>query len=79
MKIKDLIYLSELKQYEVAWQLNISYKYISQIKNDRISKLSRDLQLKVELFIIKNDLQSKIDARFLELKHTAKPPFKVLP
>lgn len=75
MRIKDLIYLSELEQYAVAYQLNISYKYISQIKNRKISGLSRDLQLKIELFIIKNDLQSKIDSRFEELKKTSKPPY----
>lgn len=75
MKIKDLIYLSNLEQYEVAHQLNVSYTYLSEIKNRSIARLSRDLQLKIELFIIKNDLQSKIDDRFEELKKGAIPPF----
>lgn len=73
MRIKDLIYLSGLEQFEVAYQLNISYQYLSEIKNRKINKLSRDLQLKIELFIIKNDLQSKIDALFTEIQNTVKP------
>lgn len=74
MKIKDLIYLSDLEQFAVAHQLNITYCYLSEIKNRKIKNLSRDLQLKIELFIIKNDLQSKIDLKFQELKESAKPP-----
>lgn len=75
MRIKDLIYLSELEQFAVAYQLNISYKYLSLIKNRKISGLSRDLQLKIELFIIKNDLQHVIDVRFEELKKNSQAPF----
>jgi len=75
MRIKDLIYLSDLEQYAVAYQLNVSYCYLSEIKNRKISGLTRDLQLKIELFIIKNDLQNLIDARFRELKEGATPPF----
>lgn len=78
MRIKDLIYLSELEQFAVAYQLNVSYCYLSEIKNRKISRLSRDLQLKIELFIIKNDLQSKIDARFNEIQSNIKP-YKALP
>ncbi|GAA5096908.1 hypothetical protein GCM10023338_07870 [Wohlfahrtiimonas larvae] len=78
MRIKDLIYLSELEQFAVAYQLNISYQYLSEIKNRKINRLSRDLQLKIELFIIKNDLQSKIDARFNEIQSNIKP-YKALP
>lgn len=75
MKVKDLIYLSELDRFAIAYQINITYTYLSEIRNRNISTLSRDLQLKIELFIIKNDLQSKIDAHFEELKKSYKPPY----
>lgn len=78
MKIKDLIYLSELEQSKVANQLNITYQYLSEIKKTKINELSRDLQLKIELFIIKNELQKKIDALFTELQDTVEP-YKDLP
>lgn len=75
MKVKDLIFISELEQIQVAYQLNISYTYLSEIKNRKINGLSRDLKLKIELFIIKNDLQKKIDEKFTELKERSQPPF----
>lgn len=78
MKIKDLIYLSELEQSKVANQLNITYQYLSEIKKTKINELSRDLQLKIELFIIKNELQNKIDAIFTEIQDTVKP-YKDIP
>lgn len=70
MTIKDLIYLSELEQYAVAYQLNITYCYLSEIKNKKISKLSRDLQLKIRLFIIENNLKEKIDDKFKEISES---------
>lgn len=75
MKVRDLIFISELDQFSVAYQLNISYSYLSEIKNKKLSGLSRDLRLKIELFIIKNNLQEKIEQKYLELKKGSKPPF----
>ena len=73
MRIKDLIYVSELKQYDVAHQLNITYSYLSEIKNKKIKNVSRDLQLKIELFIIKNNLQDKVDEKYQQIKENMKP------
>lgn len=67
MKVKDLIFISELDRHTIAYQLNISYKYLSEIRNRSINTLSRDLRLKIRLFILENNLKEIIE-KFENLK-----------
>lgn len=57
MKVKDLVFISNLDRWEISNQLNITYSYLSEIRNERINTLTKDLRLKIELFIIRNDLK----------------------
>lgn len=57
MRVKDLVFISNLDRWEISNQLNITYSYLSEIRNERINTLTKDLRLKIELFIIRNDLK----------------------
>jgi len=60
MRVKDLVFISNLDRWEISNQLNITYSYLSEIRNERINTLTKDLRLKIELFIIRNDLKEAV-------------------
>ena len=74
MKVKDIILLADIPQWAFAYDINITPNYLSSIKNKKISELSRDLQLKIEYFLLIN--KETIEKRLKTLESQTMPMFR---
>ncbi|NLD08803.1 MAG: hypothetical protein GX667_04340 [Xanthomonadaceae bacterium] len=74
MKVKELIILADTPKWAFAYDINISPNYLSSLLDKPIKELSRDIQLKIELYMIKN--AEKIEMRLETLKTQEMPMFR---
>lgn len=54
MKLNDLKTLVDKPAYYVAMEINITPNHFSRIRNEKITDLSKDLQLKIDYFLLRN-------------------------
>lgn len=64
MKLRDLKSLVDEPNYVIAYEINITPNHFCRIRNEKISDLSRDLQLKIDYYLLRK--QEEIEKR-LEL------------